>query len=51
MGLSEANARRELKRCARRSERGLFASQVTVCKLRDDRTIGVVTSAFDLKDE
>lgn len=27
---------------------GLFASQVTVCKLRDERTIEVVTQAFDL---
>jgi hypothetical protein len=33
------------------SERGLFASQVTACKLRDERTIEVVTSAFDLQDE
>jgi len=33
------------------TERGLFASQVTVCKLRDERTIEVVTSAFDLKNE
>lgn len=33
------------------SQRGLFASQVTVCKLRDDRTIEVVTGAFDLHDE
>ena len=32
------------------SERGLFASQVTVCKLRDERTIEVVTAAFDLGD-
>lgn len=32
-------------------ERGLFASQVTVCKLRDDRTIEVVSSAFGLTDE
>ncbi len=30
------------------AERGLFASQVTVCKLRDERTIEVVTAAFDL---
>lgn len=30
------------------SERGLFASQVTVCKLRDERTIEVVTAAFGL---
>lgn len=30
------------------SERGLFASQVTVCKLRDDRTIEVVTAALGL---
>jgi hypothetical protein len=33
------------------SERGLFASQVTVCKLRDDRTIEVVTSALGVKDD
>jgi len=32
------------------SERGLFASQVTVCKLRDDRTIDVVTAALGLQD-
>ncbi|MDY7103738.1 MAG: endonuclease NucS [Actinomycetota bacterium] len=30
------------------SEPGLFASQVTVCKLRDDRTIEVVSAAFGL---
>jgi hypothetical protein len=30
------------------AERGLFASQVTVCKLRDERTIEVVTAALDL---
>jgi len=29
---------------------GLFASQVTVCKLRDERTIDVLTDAFDLDD-
>lgn len=29
-------------------EPGLFASQVTVCKLRDERTIDVLTSAFGL---
>ncbi len=29
-------------------ERGLFASQVTACKLRDDRTIAVVSAAFNL---
>lgn len=33
------------------TERGLFASQVTVCKLRDDRTIEVVLGAFGLGDE
>jgi hypothetical protein len=33
------------------TERGLFASQVTVCKLRDDRTIEVVLEAFGLQDE
>ncbi len=33
------------------AERGLFASQVTVCKLRDDRTIDVVTSALGLDDD
>lgn len=32
------------------SERGLFSSQVTVCKLRDDRTIDVVTAALALAD-
>lgn len=32
------------------TERGLFASQVTVCKLRDDRTIEVVTTALGLGD-
>ena len=32
-------------------ERGLFASQVTVCKLRDERTLEVITSAFGLDDE
>jgi hypothetical protein len=32
------------------SETGLFASQVTACKLRDERTIQVVTSAFGLED-
>lgn len=30
------------------SERGLFASQVTVCKLRDERTIEVISEALDL---
>ncbi|MGC1513909.1 MAG: hypothetical protein WA797_13420 [Acidimicrobiales bacterium] len=30
------------------AERGLFASQVTVCKLRDERTIEVVTAVLDL---
>ena len=29
---------------------GLFASQVTVCKLRDERTVGVLTDAFSLDD-
>jgi hypothetical protein len=33
------------------AERGLFASQVTVCKLRDDRTIEVVTKALGLDDD
>ena len=32
------------------SESGLFASQVTVCKLRDERTIGILESAFGLSD-
>jgi hypothetical protein len=32
------------------SETGLFASQVTVCKLRDERTIEVVSKAFGLDD-
>lgn len=32
------------------TERGLFASQVTVCKLRDDRTVEVVLGAFGLQD-
>jgi hypothetical protein len=31
-------------------ERGLFASTVTVCKFRDDRTIEVVTSALGLDE-
>lgn len=30
------------------TERGLFASQVTVCKLRDERTIEVVSAALGL---
>ena len=30
---------------------GLFASQVTVCKLRDERTISVLTDSFDLHDD
>jgi hypothetical protein len=30
------------------AERGLFASQVTVCKLRDERTIAVLTERFGL---
>ena len=29
-------------------EKGLFASRVTVCKLRDERTIKTVESAFGL---
>ena len=29
-------------------EKGLFASQVTVCKLRDERTLETVESAFGL---
>ena len=32
------------------SQPGLFASQVTACKLRDERTIQVVTAAFGLTD-
>jgi hypothetical protein len=32
------------------SERGLFASQVTACKLRDERTINVVTEAFGIEN-
>lgn len=31
-------------------EPGLFASQVTVCKLRDERTIDVLTAAFGLDE-
>lgn len=31
------------------SERGLFASQVTACKLRDERTINFVTAAFQVE--
>lgn len=30
-------------------ERGLFASQVTVCKLRDERTLEVVAASFGLE--
>lgn len=30
------------------TERGLFASQVTACKRRDERTIEVVTAALNL---
>lgn len=30
---------------------GLFASQVTACKLRDERTIDVLTDAFGLDDD
>lgn len=33
------------------AERGLFASQVTVCKLRDERTIEVVTSALGIDSD
>jgi hypothetical protein len=33
------------------SERGLFASQLSACKLRDDRTIDVVTAAFGVPDD
>ncbi len=33
------------------SERGLFASQLSACKLRDERTIEVVTAALGLKDD
>jgi len=29
-------------------ERGLFASQLSACKLRDERTIEAVTTAFGL---
>ena len=29
-------------------EKGLFASQVTACRLRDERTIETVESAFGL---
>lgn len=32
------------------SERGIFASQVTVCKLRDERTIELVTAALGVED-
>ena len=32
------------------SQPGLFASQVTACKLRDERTIQMVTAAFALTD-
>ena len=32
-------------------EKGLFASQVTVCKLRDAHTIATVESAFGLNTE
>lgn len=32
------------------AERGLFASQVTVCKLRDERTIEVISMAFGLDE-
>ena len=32
-------------------ERGLFASQISACKLRDDRTIEVVTTALGLADD
>lgn len=33
------------------SETGLFASQVTACKLRDERTIEVLEDRFNLHDE
>ncbi|MCA1701831.1 MAG: endonuclease NucS [Actinobacteria bacterium] len=33
------------------SERGLFASQLSACKLRDERTIEVVTASFGLGEE
>jgi hypothetical protein len=33
------------------AESGLFSSQVTVCKLRDERTIEVVSKAFKLDNE
>jgi len=33
------------------TERGLFASQLPACKLRDERTIEVVMKAFGLTDE
>lgn len=33
------------------SERGLFASQVTACKLKDDRTIQIVEDAFEIEPE
>lgn len=32
-------------------ERGLFASQVTACKLRDERTIEFVTREFGLDED
>jgi hypothetical protein len=32
------------------SGRGLFASQLSACKLRDERTIEVVTTAFGLNE-
>jgi hypothetical protein len=30
-------------------QKGLFASQVTVCKLRDERTIELVSQAFGVE--
>jgi hypothetical protein len=33
------------------SERGHFASRVTVCKLRDERTVEVVTEVFKLDSD
>lgn len=33
------------------TERGIFASQVTVCKLRDERTIELVTAALGLEEQ
>jgi len=33
------------------TERGLFASQVSVCTVRDERTTDLVITAFDLRGE